>query len=199
MHVNLNKGLKNNIIYGLLLLFLVVTASNCGNGKKEISEVRSSMLVRVDSLWGYLNQVRGRFIFKLDEFEKRRSLMEKEIIRSNFIDGSQLNEEQKMAFIEYERIHRLYKALGPKYKNSVLQGENSYYSIKGLETQVKKGFYDKNVSKFLLEYNSIKSDLLLCRKTTFDVTDRLKGMETLFMRVDKDILAILDELVPEKD
>jgi len=81
----------------------------------------------------------------------------------------------------------------------VLQGENSYYSIKGLETQVKKGFYDKNVSKFLLEYNSIKSDLLLCRKTTFDVTDRLKGMETLFMRVDKDVLAILDELVPEKD
>lgn len=195
----MNKGLKNKIIYSLLLLFLVVSASNCGNPQKEVSEVRSSMLIRVDSLWGYLNQVRGRFIFKLDEFEKRRSLMEKEIIRSNFIDGSQLNEEQKMAFIEYERIHRLYKGLGPKYKNSVLQGENSYYSIKGLETQVKKGIYDKDVPKFLVEYNSIKDELLACRKTTFDVTDRLKGMETLFMRVDKEVLAILDELVPEKE
>jgi len=199
MHIKLNKGLKNNIIYSLLLIFLITAASNCGNPQKEISEVRSSMLLRVDSLWGHLNQIRGRFIFKLDEFEKRRSLMEKEIIRANFIDGSQLNEEQKMAFIEYERIHRLYKGLGPKYKNSVLEGENSYYSIKGLETQVKKGIYDNDVPKFLFEYNVIKNNLLKCRQSTFDVTDRLKGMETLFMRVDKEVLAILDELVPEKE
>ncbi len=199
MHIKLNKGLQNNIIYSLLFIFLITAASNCGNPQKEVSEVRSSMLIRVDSLWGYLNQVRGRFIFKLDEFEKRKSLMEKEIIRGNFIDGSQLNEEQKMAFIEYERIHRLYKGLGPKYKNSVLEGENSYYSIKGLENQVKKGIYDKDVPKFLSEYTVIKNDLLKCRQTTFEVTDRLKGMETLFMRVDKEVLAILDELVPEKE
>ena len=49
-----------------------------------------------------------------------------------------MSEEDKITFDKYNGVYRVYKSLGTKYKQSVLTAEDIFYSIKGLEKQLKK-------------------------------------------------------------
>ena len=56
------------------------------------------MLESVDSLWNELQMVRMQFKFKMDEFVERKSEMEKQLIKAQFLNEKSLSEEDKIVF-----------------------------------------------------------------------------------------------------
>ncbi len=56
-----------------------------------------------------------------------------------------MSKEDVMTFDKYNNVYRLYKAIGKKYRTAVLQAEDIFYATKGIEKQVKNGFYDEKV------------------------------------------------------
>src|SRR6056300_454526 len=173
----------SRIITPLAIVFSILFVQ-CVSGP-TISEKRVVMLQSVDSLWNGVKEIRSRFTFRMDEFQERRTYMEKQRIKAQFLPGDQLSKEDVMTFDKYNNVYRLYKAIGKKYRTAVLQAEDIFYATKGIEKQVKNGFYDE------------KADA--CKTLTFDVTDRLRGVEPLYLRTSRRVGEIFEELLPEQE
>ena len=163
------------------------------------SEKRVVMLQSVDTLWNGIKEIRSRFTFRMDEFQERRTYMEKQRIKAQFLPGDQLSKEDIMTFDKYNNVYRLYKGIGKKYRNAVLQAEDIFYATKGIEKQVKNGFYDEKVDAFKKEYQILRQKTDSCKTLTFDVTDRLRGVEPLYLRTSKRVAEIFEELLPEQE
>ena len=170
----------------------------CGSGSDQ-SEKKIIMLKKVDTLWNDVVFIRSKFTFRMDEFQERRSFMEKQRIKAQFLPGDKLSKEDVITFDKYNNVYRLYKAVGKSYRNAVLQAEDIFYSTKGLEKQVKNGFYDEKIDEFKKEYQTLKEQTLSCKVLTVDVTDRLKSVEPLYLRTSNRVEEIFKELLPEKD
>ena len=157
------------------------------------------MLESVDSLWNELQMVRMQFKFKMDEFVERKSEMEKQLIKAQFLNEKSLSEEDKITFDKYNGVYRVYKSLGVKYKQSVLTAEDIFYSIKGLEKQLKNGNYDNDIEGFKSERNLLKGRLATNLKLTLEVTEKLTTVEPLFVRTSEKVDAIIEAQLPEKE
>ena len=157
------------------------------------------MLESVDSLWNELQMVRMQFKFKMDEFVERKSEMEKQLIKAQFLNEKSLSEEDKITFDKYNGVYRVYKSLGTKYKQSVLTAEDIFYSIKGLEKQLKNGNYDNDIEGFKSERNLLKGRLAANLKLTLEVTEKLTTVEPLFVRTSEKVDAIIEAQLPEKE
>jgi hypothetical protein len=81
----------------------------------------------------------------------------------------------------------------------VLQAEDIFYATKGIEKQVKNGFYDEKVDAFKKEYQILRQKTDSCKTLTFDVTDRLRGVEPLYLRTNRRVGEIFEELLPEQE
>lgn len=187
----------SRIITPLAIVFSILFVQ-CVSGP-TISEKRVVMLQSVDSLWNGVKEIRSRFTFRMDEFQERRTYMEKQRIKAQFLPGDQLSKEDVMTFDKYNNVYRLYKAIGKKYRTAVLQAEDIFYATKGIEKQVKNGFYDEKVDAFKKEYQILRQKTDSCKTLTFDVTDRLRGVETLYLRTSKRVGEIFEELLPEQE
>lgn len=187
----------SRIITPLAIVFSILFVQ-CISGP-TISEKRVVMLQSVDSLWNGVKEIRSRFTFRMDEFQERRTYMEKQRIKAQFLPGDQLSKEDVMTFDKYNNVYRLYKAIGKKYRTAVLQAEDIFYATKGIEKQVKNGFYDEKVDAFKKEYQILRQKTDSCKTLTFDVTDRLRGVETLYLRTSKRVGEIFEELLPEQE
>lgn len=187
----------SRIITPLAIVFSILFVQ-CVSGP-TISEKRVVMLQSVDSLWNGVKEIRSRFTFRMNEFQERRTYMEKQRIKAQFLPGDQLSKEDVMTFDKYNNVYRLYKAIGKKYRTAVLQAEDIFYATKGIEKQVKNGFYDEKVDAFKKEYQILRQKTDSCKTLTFDVTDRLRGVEPLYLRTSKRVGEIFKELLPEQE
>ena len=187
----------SRIITPLAIVFSILFVQ-CVSGP-TISEKRVVMLQSVDSLWNGVKEIRSRFTFRMDEFQERRTYMEKQRIKAQFLPGDQLSKEDVMTFDKYNNVYGLYKAIGKKYRTAVLQAEDIFYATKGIEKQVKNGFYDEKVDAFKKEYQILRQKTDSCKTLTFDVTDRLRGVEPLYLRTSKRVEEIFEELLPEQE
>lgn len=181
-----------------LIVIISMVFVQCGSGSDQ-SEKKIIMLKKVDTLWNDVVFIRSKFTFRMDEFQERRSFMEKQRIKAQFLPGDKLSKEDVITFDKYNNLYRLYKAVGKNYRNAVLQAEDIFYSTKGLEKQVKNGFYDEKIDEFKKEYQTLKEQTLSCKVLTVDVTDRLKSVEPLYLRTSNRVEEIFKELLPEKD
>lgn len=181
-----------------LIVIISMVFVQCGSGSDQ-SEKKIIMLKKVDTLWNDVVFIRSKFTFRMDEFQERRSFMEKQRIKAQFLPGDKLSKEDVITFDKYNNVYRLYKAVGKNYRNAVLQAEDIFYSTKGLEKQVKNGFYDEKIDEFKKEYQTLKEQTLSCKVLTVDVTDRLKSVEPLYLRTSNRVEEIFKELLPEKD
>lgn len=187
----------SRIITPLALVFSIISVQ-CVSGPTT-SEKRIVMLQSVDSLWNGVKEIRSRFTFRMDEFQERRTYMEKQRIKAQFLPGDQLSKEDIMTFDKYNNVYRLYKAIGKKYSTAVLQAEDIFYVTKGIEKQVKNGFYDDKVDAFKNEYKILRQKTDSCIMLTFDVTDKLRGVEPLYLRTSTRVEEIFEELLPDQE
>lgn len=156
------------------------------------------MLESVDSLWNDLRLVRVQFKFKMDEFVDRKTDMEKQLIKAQFLNDAELTEEDKTNFEKYNGVYRVYKSLGSKYKTAVLTAEDVFYSIKGLEKEVKNGTYETSIEGFKKERHLLKKRLSENLRITLEVTEKLTAVEPLYLRSSEKVDALVEAKLPEK-
>lgn len=197
MHQILNKIRQNSWVLIAVVLTLTGPLQQCTSETPE-KEKRVLMLQSVDTLWNELQFVRSQFKFKMDEFGERKTDMEKQLIKAQFLDGNKLNETDKATFDKFNGVYRVYKSLASKYKQSVLAAEDVFYSIKGLEKEVKKGTYDSEIQNFKKEYAVLKIKLADNKKMALDVTEKLTAVEPLYLRTAEIIENLLEAQLPEK-
>lgn len=197
MHQILDKIRQNSWVFIAVLLTIILPLPQCTSEKPE-QETRVLMLQSVDTLWNELQFVRSQFKFRMDEFVERKTDMEKQLIKAQFLDGGQLNETDKATFDKFNGVYRVYKSLAAKYKQSVLTAEDVFYSIKGLEKEVKKGSYDADIRNFKEEYALLKKRLADNKTLTLEVTEKLSAVEPLYLRTSVIIEELLETQLPEK-
>ena len=167
------------------VFFLACNSKNTGNEKRIIC------MQKIDSLWMGLQETKGLFGYKMDEFIERKTEMQSNLTKLKFVDGQKINEDNLSNVQQYNAMFRIYKGIGEQYKNVVLGAEGLFYEIKGLETEVKKGNYDKEIANFVKEYQSIKKELFENHTETLEVTNQLKAIEPAYQR----IAPLVEELV----
>ena len=197
MHLRFHKIRYNSWFFGILLSALLGLASSCTQSTPE-KTTRALMLESVDSLWNDLRLVRVQFKFKMDEFVDRKTDMEKQLIKAQFLKESELTEEDKTNFDKYNGVYRVYKSLGSKYKTAVLTAEDIFYSIKGLEKEVKNGTYESNIDGFKQERDLLKKRLAENLRITIEVTEKLTAVEPLYLRTSEKVDALVEAKLPEK-
>jgi hypothetical protein len=156
------------------------------------------MIQSVDSLWNDLKEIRGTFRFQMDEFVERKTEMEQQLIKAQFLPAHLVSEEDRLNFDKYNGVYRTYKGMAVKYKQAVLQAEDNFYAIKGLEKEVKNGTYDQRVDDFKKEFLVLSERLKENRVLAFEVTEKLSGVEPIYNRVADHIDALLEKHLPEK-
>ncbi len=167
------------------------------NNQNTANEKRNISLQKIDSLWMGLQETKGLFGYKMDEFIDRKSQMQKNLTLLKFVDGQKINEENLSNVRQYNAMFRVYRGIGQQYKDAVLGAEALFYEIKGLETELKKGNYDKEIANFVKEYQSIKIQLFENHKKALDVTNQLKAIEPAYQRISPLVDALV-ESVQEK-
>jgi len=197
MHLRFCKTRYNSWFFGVLLIAVLAFTTSCTPSNSEKTS-RVLMLESVDSLWNDLRLVRVQFTFKMDEFVERKTDMEKQLIKAQFLQDSDLTEEDKINFDKYNGIYRVYKSLGSKYKTGVLTAEDLFYSIKGLEKEVKKGTYESNIDGFKNERDLLKARLAENLRITLEVTEKLTAVEPLYLRTSEKVDALVEAKLPEK-
>jgi len=177
---------------------LFLTFSNCSQTAKNIETKRSICIQKVDSLAWMLQSTRNLFIFKMDEFVERQEEMNENLTQVKFVSANKLTEENMSDVSQYNAIFKVYKSNAGKYKEVVLEAENLFYEIKGIEQELKKGKFDKEIDAFLKEYNQLKIELKHNHEETVEVTGKLKSVEPTFMRIAPAVDKIMESNFPSK-
>jgi hypothetical protein len=177
---------------------LFLTFSNCTQSVQNTETKRSVCIQKVDSLAWMLQSTRNLFIFKMDEFVERQEEMNENLTKVKFVSANKLTEENMSDVSQYNAIFNVYKSNAGKYKEVVLEAENLFYEIKGVEQELKKGKFDKEINEFLKEYNQLKIELKHNHEETREVTEKLKSVEPTFMRIAPAVDKIMESNFPAK-
>jgi hypothetical protein len=177
---------------------LFLSFSNCTQSAQNTETKRSICIEKVDSLAWMLQSTRNLFVFKMDEFIERQEEMNENLTKVKFVSGNKLTEENMSDVSQYNAIFNLYKSNAGKYKEVVLEAENLFYEIKGVEQELKKGKFDKEIEEFLKEYNHLKIELKHNHEETIEVTEKLKSVEPTFLRIAPVVDQIIESNFPAK-
>jgi len=177
---------------------IFLTFSNCTQSVQNTETKRNICIEKVDSLAYMLQSTRNLFVFKMDEFIERQEEMNDNLTKVKFIPANKLTEENMSDVSQYNAIFNVYKSNSGKYKEVVLEAENLFYEIKGIEQELKKGKFDKEIDEFLNEYNHLKIELKHNHKETIEVTEELKSVEPTYMRIAPAVDQIMESNFPTK-
>jgi hypothetical protein len=180
--------------FAILFLFF----SNCSQTANNSESKREVCIEKVDSLAWMLQSTRNLFVFKMDEFIERQEEMNENLTKVKFVPGNKLTEENMSDVSQYNAIFNVYKSNSGKYKEVVLEAENLFYEIKGIEQELKKGKFDNEIDEFLKEYNHLKIEFKHNHEETIAVTDKLKSVEPTFMRIAPAVDLIMESNFPMK-
>ena len=134
----------------------------------------------------------------MDEFVERQEEMNENLTQVKFVSANKLTEENMSDVSQYNAIFKVYKSNAGKYKEVVLEAENLFYEIKGIEQELKKGKFDKEIDEFVKEYNHLKIELKHNHEETVEVTGKLKSVEPTFMRIAPAVDKIMESNFPSK-
>jgi hypothetical protein len=177
---------------------IFLTFSNCTQSVQNTETKRNICIEKVDSLANMLQSTRNLFVFKMDEFIERQEEMNDNLTKVKFIPANKLTEENMSDVSQYNAIFNVYKSNSGKYKEVVLEAENLFYEIKGIEQELKKGKFDKEIDEFLNEYNHLKIELKHNHEETIEVTEKLKSVEPTYMRIAPAVDQIMESNFPTK-
>ena len=149
---------------GICLLFVILFQSSCTNSVETTSEKQALMLQHSDSLWQEHRAVTSLFRFKLAVIKERKTTMKATLQQLKFASAEQMNEENQANAVKYEAVYRVYRDIIETYTQTVLRAEELFYSIKGLEKQIKSNAYGDGtdvakLKQFKLEYAALKQKL----------------------------------------
>lgn len=159
----------------------IIFLTSCGGG--TISENRAECIRSTDSLWASLQQVRGKFGYKINEIDERRHEMDSILQWLKFADDKKMSTELRTQILQYNSVFRIYKDFAPKYKENVLEAEELFYEIKALDKQVMAGDFDNNLPAFGKEYRSLKGELSHLQKEVEEVLGRFNAVEPTYRRI----------------
>jgi hypothetical protein len=160
-------------------VFIFLTA--CGGN--NISENRAECIVSTDSLQLSMQQIRGRFGYKINEIDERRHAMDSVLQWLKFADENKVSAEMRTQILQYNSVYRIYKDFAPKYKQNVLKAEELFYEIKALDKQVKAGDFDNNITAFGKEYRKIREELTVLSSDLDETLGRLNAVEPTYRRI----------------
>lgn len=151
-------------IIGICLVFVTFFTAGCGGSASEGGDKQAIMLKYSDSLWQEHKLITSLFRFKLDVIKERKTEMKAILQQLKFASAASLSDEDQSNIVKYEAVYRVYRDIIETYTNTVLRGEESFYSIKGLEKQVKVGYYGsgddvEKLNQFKKEFASLKMQL----------------------------------------
>ncbi len=157
------------------------------------------MLEYSDSLWQKHKSIRSLFHFKRNVIEDRQAEMKQVLQKLKFIDSSLISSEELAEIIHYEAVYRVYKDVVDNYTNTVLEAEDLFYVVRGLEKQVKKGAYDSGVDdikrvQFKKEYDEINNRLTKNFTDAAFINEQLTSVEPVYLRVSPKIDAMMARL-----
>lgn len=181
---------KRKYFYLILNLVFVLFFSCTQNTQESKHQI---CLQKIDSLWLSHQQLRNEFVFNMDVFKERKEEMQQVLTQCRFLDEKKLTEELKREISEYNSILAIYKAIGNQYKECVLEGEQLFVEVKGLETEVKKGHFDNDTKEFVSEYSSLTEELKKATAETTEITSKLKAVEPAYNRISAKITSLVEE------
>jgi hypothetical protein len=183
---------------GICLLFVILFQSSCTNSVESTSEKQALMLQYSDSLWQEHRAVTSLFRFKLDVIKERKTTMKATLQQLKFASVEQMNEENQANAVKYEAVYRVYRDIIEIYTQTVLRAEELFYSIKGLEKQIKSNAYGDGtevakLKQFKLEYAALKQKLdgLLVDATFID--RQLTAVEPAYQTVSPKVEALVEK------
>ena len=183
---------------GICLLFVILFQSSCTNSVESTSEKQALMLQHSDSLWQEHRAVTSLFRFKLDVIKERKTTMKATLQQLKFASAEQMNEENQANAVKYEAVYRVYRDIIETYTQTVLRAEELYYSIKGLEKQIKSNAYGDGtdvakLKQFKSEYAALKQKLdgLLVDATFID--RQLTAVEPAYQTVSPKVEALVEK------
>jgi len=159
----------------------IIFLSACGGN--QVSENRAECLPLTDSLKGALQQIRGRFDYKINEIDERRHEMDSFLQWLKFADDNKITAEMRSQILQYNSVYRIYKDFAPKYKGCVLKAEELFYEIKALDKQVKDGVFDSDLPAFGKEYRLLRGQLTMLNAELDEVLGRLNAVEPTYRRI----------------
>jgi hypothetical protein len=172
-------------------VFMMIFAS-CGGG--AISENRTECTRGMDSLWTSLNEIRGRFGYKINEIDERRHEMDSVLQWLKFAGENELSPDIKTQIMQYSSVYRIYKDFSPRYRQNILKAEELFYEIKALDKQVKAGDFDKDLAAFGKEYRRLRGTITRLRADVEEPLGRLNAVEPTYRRIAENVESFAETL-----
>lgn len=173
--------------------------ASCNSSSSREGKPQVRMLEYSDSLWQKHKSIRALFHFKRNVVEDRQTEMKQVLQKLKFIDPSHISSEELADVIHYESVYRVYKDVVGNYTNTVLEAEDLFYIVRGLEKQVKKGAYDNGVDdikriQFKKEYDEINNRLTKNFADASFINEQLTSVEPAYQRVSPKIDVLMERL-----
>jgi hypothetical protein len=172
-------------------VFIMIFAS-CGG--EVNSENRTECLRGMDSLWYSLNEIKGRFGYKINEIDQRRHEMDSVLQWLKFAGENQISPEMRTQIIQYNSVYRIYKGFSPRYRQNVLKAEELFYEIKALDKQVKAGNFDQDLKAFGKEYRRINGSITGLYADVEETLGRLNAVEPTYRRIAESVESFAETL-----
>lgn len=132
----------------------------------------------------------------MDEIAERREEMDSILKVLKFAEEGKLAEADKSVINQYHSVFTVYKPVSNTYKNAVLEAEDHFYRLKRLEKSVKAGEFDKKQEEFKKTYADLQREVLENAARAKEVSNRLKAVEPMYLRLEPKIEEILERTAP---
>lgn len=203
-HVIIRLTVKNSKILTFSLTAALIFLGSCAGGGRSENK-KAAMLIYSDSLFQQHKAVRSLFRFKLDVIAERKKEMRAQLQSLRFAKETDLSESEKSDAVRYEAIYRVYRDIIEQYAKAVLFAEELFYNIKGLEGQIKNGFYSdqldaKKLNQFKKEYGLLRTSLNQNQEEARFIDRQLTAVEPGYQTLAPKIDALLEKLgYPNKE
>ena len=176
----------------VLVPVFIIFFTSCGG--EATSRNRAECTRSMDYLWTSLNEIRGRFGYKITEIDERRHEMDSVLQWLKFADDNQISPEIKTQILQYNSVYRIYKGFSPRYKQNVIKAEELFYEIKALDKQVKAGAFDQDLPAFGKEYRRLMGTITVLKADVDETLGRLNAVEPTYRRIADDVESFAETL-----
>lgn len=183
---------------GICFLFVILFQSSCTDPSKSNSEKQVLMLQYSDSLWQEHRTVTSLFRYKLDVIKERKTTMKATLQQLKFASSEQMDEENKANAVKYEAVYRVYRDIVENYTQTVLRAEELFYSIKGIEKQIKSNAYGDGtdpikLKQFKLEYGALKQKLDVLLVDANFIDKQLTAVEPAYQSISPKVESLVEK------
>ncbi|MBS3915019.1 MAG: hypothetical protein KG003_10995 [Bacteroidetes bacterium] len=188
------RQITGKIVFIILPFTLIFILSQCGNQREKEEELRQWCAQKTDTLWNILSDTRKNFTYEMDEIAERKMVIDSNLILIHKAYPAGLKGEAASYIPQYKSILAVYNPVASEYKSMILETEDLFFQVKTLDADVERGSYDKDVSAFKSTYAELVSRLSANYKRSVDVSEKLKTVEPMYIRLSPKIDDIISNL-----